>query len=137
VNGIVIDASVTLSWCFPDEQSPLSLDVLDRLKAGERAVVPSFWTVEVLNVLLVGERRGRIAPEQTKAFFDVLCVLNPVIDPASLKQVAGPVQIICRDHRLTPYDALYVELAVRTGCALATLDEPQREAAKALGIRCL
>ncbi len=137
MNGIVMDASITLSWCFPDEQSPLSLNVLDRLKAGEQAVVPSFWSVEVLNVLLVGERRGRIAPEQTKAFFDTLRLLNPVIDHASLEQVAGPVQIICRDYSLTPYDALYVELAGRTGCAMATLDEPQREAAKALGIRCL
>ena len=91
MNGIVIDASITLSWCFPDEQTPLSLAVLDRLKAGELAAVPSFWPVEVLNVLLVGERRGRITPEQTKAFFDALRVLNPVIDYASLEQVAGPV----------------------------------------------
>ena len=66
--GIVIDASVTLSWCFPDEQTPTSLNVLDRLKTGEQALVPAFWSVEILNTLLLGERKGRIAPEQTKAF---------------------------------------------------------------------
>jgi hypothetical protein len=55
--GIVVDAYITLSWCFPDEQAPLSLRVLDRLNAGEEALVPAFWSVEVLNSLLVGEKR--------------------------------------------------------------------------------
>ncbi len=137
MTGIVIDASVTLSWCFPDEQTTMSLDVLDRLKGGQEALVPSFWPVEVLNVLLLGERKGRIALEQTTAFFDLLRSLNPKIDHASLEQVAGPVQIICRDYRLTPYDALYVELAQRSGYPLATLDQAQRDAAAALGVRCL
>jgi predicted nucleic acid-binding protein len=123
--------------CFPDEQTPLSLSVLDRLQAGEQALVPSFWPVEVLNVLLVGERQGRITPQQTNAFFDALVALDPTVDHASLAQVAGPVQRICRDHRLTPYDALYVELAARAACPLATLDARQREAAQALGIHCL
>ena len=58
--AIVVDASVTLSWCFPDEQTPLSLQVLDRLNAGEEALVPAFWSVEVLNSLLVGEKRGPV-----------------------------------------------------------------------------
>ena len=44
MTGIVIDASVTLSWCFPDEQTPMSLNVLDRLKSGERALAPAFWS---------------------------------------------------------------------------------------------
>ena len=137
MNGIVVDASITLAWCFPDEQTLASLKVRDRLKAGEVAIVPAFWSAEVLNSLLVGERRGRITSEQTKAFFDGLCALNPVIDHVALERVAGGVQTICRNHRLTPYDALYVELALRTGYPLATLDEPQREAAQALGVPCL
>jgi predicted nucleic acid-binding protein len=113
------------------------VDVLDRLNTGEQALVPAFWSVEVLNTLLLGERKGRIAPEQTKAFFDTLRVLNPILDFASLEQVAGPVQLICRDHRLTPYDALYVELALRSGYPFATLDQPQKDAAMALGVHCL
>ena len=99
--------------------------------------MPAFWPLEVLNTLLVGERKGRITAEQTKAFFDELRVLKPALDYASLEHVAGPVQIICRDHRLTPYDAPYVELALRSGCPLATLDQPQRRAAKDLGVPCL
>ncbi len=105
--------------------------VLDRLQSGETALVPAFWTVEILNTLLVGERRGRITAEQT------LKILKPVLDYATLEQIAGPVRIICRDHRLTPYDALYIELAQRWGCLLATLDQPQRDAAVAVGVRCL
>ncbi len=49
---LVIDASVTLSWCFPDEQTPMSVNVLDRLKAGKQALMPAFWAIEVLNTLL-------------------------------------------------------------------------------------
>ncbi len=137
MSAIVIDASITLSWCFPDEQKPLSLAVLDRLKAGDTAHVPAFWSVEVLNSLLVGERRGRISPEQTRAFLGSLQALRPTLDQALLDQVIGPVQTLCRDHRLTPYDALYIDLAMRMQCPLATLDQPQYEAAKALGIECL
>ena len=137
MNGIVVDASVTLSWCFPDEQTDVSMGVLDRLQSGEKALVPAFWAVEVLNTLLVGERKGRITAEQTATFLDTLKILNPALDYAALEQIAGPVQIICRDHRLTPYDALYIELAQRSGCPLATLDQPQRDAAGALGVHCL
>jgi predicted nucleic acid-binding protein len=134
---IVVDASVTLSWCFPDEQTPLSLNVLERLKAGEQALVPSFWSLEVLNSLLVSERRGRISAKQTVAFLEDLSALNPSFDYASLGQVNGPVQKVCRDHGLTPYDALYVELAMRVKCPLATQDESQKNAASILKVECL
>ena len=137
MSGIVVDASIALSWCFPDEQTPLSIKILDMLKAGEPAVVPSFWCVEVLNTLLMGEKRGRIKPEQTEAFLGDLRTLAPLLDFASFEQVCGVVQKLSREHRLTPYDALYLELALRSGCRLATLDQAQREAAAALGIECL
>jgi hypothetical protein len=68
VNEIVVDASITLSWCFPDEQTPLSLAVLDRLKAGDSAIVPAFWSVEVLNSLL-GERGGDGFPRNRRSPF--------------------------------------------------------------------
>lgn len=137
MNEIVVDASITLSWCFPDEQTPLSLAVLDRLKAGDAAIVPAFWSVEILNSLLVGERRGRITAEQTQTFLRSLQALRPTLDNATLDRVTGPVQKLCRDHGLAPYDALYVDLAMRKKCPLATLDQPQRNAAMALGIQCL
>ena len=137
MSGIVVDASVTLSWCFPDEQTPLSINVLDRLKAGEQMVVPAFWALEVLNSLLLGERRARILPDQTRAFLQALRALRAIFDYASLEQVCGPIQAICRDRRVTPYDALYIELAERRGCPLATLDQSQKDAAASVGVECL
>jgi predicted nucleic acid-binding protein len=134
LSGIVLDASVTLAWCFVDEQSTYSLTVLERLQTGDHAVVPAFWSVEVLNTLLVGEKRRRITAEQTQMFLRDLRALAPVIDYASLDSVIGIVQTISRDHRLTPYDALYVELALRLGYPLATLDQAQRDAARSLGV---
>jgi predicted nucleic acid-binding protein len=137
VTEIVVDASVTLSWCFPDEQTPMALEVLDRLKAGDSVVVPEFWSLEILNSLLIGERRGRISADQTKEFIENLLQLQPHLDHTTLQQVTGPVQRLCRDHQLTPYDTLYLELAMRRQCPLASLDQAQLGAAKALGIECL
>jgi predicted nucleic acid-binding protein len=137
LNHIVIDASITLAWCFTDEQTPLSLQILGRLNGGDQAVVPLFWKLEVLNSFLVGERRGRISSQQTRAFLDALSGLRPVYDHASAEGVNGPVQKLCRDHGLTPYDALYIELAIRKGCPLATQDQNQKEAALTLGVDCL
>ena len=68
MSWIVLDASVTLSWCFPDEQTPASMRVLDMLKAGDQVLVPAFWCSEVLNSLLVGERKGRISASQEPSF---------------------------------------------------------------------
>jgi predicted nucleic acid-binding protein len=137
VSWIVLDASVTLSWCFPDEQTPASIGVLDLLKAGDQALVPAFWCSEVLNSLLVGERKGRISADQTRAFLNDLSALRPTLDDASMERVFQDIQTLCRRHDLTPYDALYVELAMRSGGSLATLDNNQRDAALAVGVTCL
>jgi len=137
VSWIVLDASITLSWCFPHEQTPASLAVLDLLKAGDQALVPAFWCSEVLNSLVVGERKGRISADQTRAFLNDLSALRPTLDDASLLRVFQDIQALCRQHGLAAYDALYVELAMRSGSPLATLDKTQRDAAAAVGVTCL
>jgi predicted nucleic acid-binding protein len=116
---------------------PLSLQMLDRLNGGGEALVPAFWSVEVLNSVLVGESRGRIAPEQTQGFLRALAALQPTVDQVSLEQVFSAVQSLSRDHGLTACDALYVELACRTQCPLATLDDFEKSAARTLKIECL
>jgi len=137
VSWIVVDASVTLSWCFPDEQTPAAMAVLDLLKAGDQALVPAFWCCEVLNSLLVGERKGRISADQTRAFLGDLRALRPALDDASLERVLKDIQTLCRQHGLAPFDALYGELAMRAASPLATLDKDQRDAALAVGVTCL
>jgi predicted nucleic acid-binding protein len=137
LSEIVLDASTTLSWCFPDEQAPSSIAVLDRLQRGDSALVPASWCLEVVNSLLAGERRGRITQKQTDAFLASIQALGPTLDHTSLEQVVGPVQQLSRRHGLSPYDALYIESALRTRSPLASLDQFQLEAAKVLGIECL
>ena len=111
--------------------------MLDRLNTGHFALVPAFFLVEVLNSLLVGERKGRISPEQTRNFLDDLRVMRPMIDHSNIDNVLDDIQPICRAYGLTPYDALYVELAMPSGHPLATLDRFPRDAALAAGIACL
>ncbi|MGA2983475.1 MAG: type II toxin-antitoxin system VapC family toxin [Terriglobia bacterium] len=137
MSWIVLDASVTLSWCFPDEQTPAAMGVLDLLKAGDQALVPAFWCSEVLNSLLAGERKGRISADQTQAFLEDLRALRPTLDDVSLERVIHDIQALCRQYALASCDALYVELAMRSGSPLATLDKNQRDAALAVGVTCL
>src|SRR6266853_294674 len=92
----------------------MSVNVLDRLKSGEQALVLTFLPLEVLNTLLVGERNGRITADRQKHFLTRFAYCTRLRVTGASRRTG---QIICRDHRLTPYDALYVE----SGCPLATL----------------
>jgi hypothetical protein len=76
VQEFVLDCSVALSWCFPDEHAPYPQSVLDSLTAA-RAVVPSLWPLEVGNTLLVGERRKRSTQADTSAWLTFLISAYP------------------------------------------------------------
>jgi predicted nucleic acid-binding protein len=136
LSAIVVDASILLSWCFPDERTEFARRIVARLMAGEVALVPAFWCSEILNSLLVGERRGRITSADTEAFLDEIRAMNPELDYISVDATFGVVQMVSRKYGITPYDALYVELAMRRRCPLATLDLRQRSAAIDLGVEC-
>jgi predicted nucleic acid-binding protein len=123
VSRFVLDASVVLSWCFPDENSALARHVADRFKQGDIAVAASFWPHEVLNALLAGEKRKRISGEMIQSFLDDLALLPVTLEPCPAGIVFARVQSLSRRHELTPYDAAYLDLAVENGLALATLDE--------------
>ena len=74
---------------------------------------------------------------ETGSFLRELSALRPTLDDTSTERVFHEVQALCRQHRLTSYDALYVELAMRTRSRLATLDSDQRNAALSVGVICL
>ena len=57
MSRFVVDASVVLTWCFPDENAVLAHRVAQMFNRGDSAIAPSFWPHEVLNALLVGEKR--------------------------------------------------------------------------------
>lgn len=129
---LVLDASVALAWIFPDEQDPMADSVLERI--GDGAAVPSVWILEVLNALLVGERRGRIT--QADVATSVALLGDLPIEPRTSSLIGEGVHTLelARAHNLSTYDAAYLELATRLGLPLATLDGRLRAAAEAIGI---
>ena len=119
--NFVLDASVALSWCFEDEGGDYALEVLDTLRT-EEAVVPALWTLEVSNGLLVAERKGRTDPAAVNKFTRLLMSLRLAVDPAERSRGFAETLRLARAHGLTPYDAAYLELGMRFGVPLATLD---------------
>ncbi len=113
----VLDASVAACWAFDDEDHPLAALALERIRIDE-ARVPSLWWFEVRNTLIVNERRNRIEERDTVAFLQRLARLRVTIDRSPQE---AAVLSLARQHRLTVYDASYLELAQREGLALATL----------------
>jgi predicted nucleic acid-binding protein len=138
VSRFVLDASIVLTWCFPDEEARKGQEISERIAIGERATVPAFWRHEVLNALLVGERRKRLTPELIQAFISDLDRLLVDIDHrATASIVFHTTQSLCRKHGLTAYDAAYLEIAMRERCALATVDEDLERAAITEGVEVL
>jgi predicted nucleic acid-binding protein len=131
--NFVLDASVTLAWAFDDERDREALAALERLRA-EEAVVASLWPLEVTNGLLAAERRGRITAADGTRFLHLVRSLPVVVDPVARVRVFEATLALARKYGLTTYDAAYLELAVRLGVPLATLDGDLRAAADAEGV---
>ena len=127
----VVDASVTLAWCFEDEATSQTEAILDRL-SDDTAIVPALWELEASNVLLLAERRSRLTESQSARFVALLGQLPIHVDSASVDM--GAVLATGRRHALTAYDAAYLVLAEREGVALATVDTKLRSAAQAVGV---
>ena len=130
MSRFVLDASVVLTWCFPDENAGMAQHIAGIFKQGGTAVAPSFWPHEVLNALLVGEKRKRISKELVRSFLDDLAMLPIVLEQVPAGVVFERIQRLSREHGLTAYDAAYLDLALDSGLPLATLDEDLVRAAK-------
>jgi predicted nucleic acid-binding protein len=135
VSRFVLDASVVLTWCFPDENAAMAQHVAGMFKQGRTAVAPSFWPHEVLNALLVGEKRKRISKELVRSFLDDLATLPVVLERFPVEVVFGRIQRLSREHGLTAYDAAYLDLALDSGLPLATLDEDLARASRKTRVR--
>ncbi len=134
--SMVIDCSVTMAWCFSDEQTPRTEILLDRMVA-ESVAVPSIWLLEVTNVLSMAEKRGRITMADSSEFLSLLGSLQMEIDAESLKRVFENVLPLARSQQLTTYDGAYLELAIRLQLPLATLDRSLKESARRIGVQLL
>jgi predicted nucleic acid-binding protein len=130
VSRFVLDASVILTWCFPDENAAMAQQVAGMFKRGDTAVAPASWPHEVLNALLVGVKRKRISEKLVRSFLDDLATLPIILEQFPAGVVFGRVQRLSREHGLTAYDAAYLDLALDRGLPLATLDEDLVRACK-------
>ena len=134
--SFVLDSSVTLTWCFEDEATAAADAVLTRL-IDQGAYAPSLWPLEVLNVLEMARRHGRITAQIQRERIAFLHALPVVLDTQTAAQAWTITHQLAEQHGLTLYDASYLELAQRLELPLATLDADLRTAAGALGVPLL
>ena len=135
--AFVLDSSVALTWCFRDEATKATTELLNRLET-DGALVPTWWFLEVANVLTISERRRRITQSETGAFINDLRKLDlQVDDRGSHSRAFHELVWLARDHALTIYDAVYLDLALRKSLPFATLDDDLRQAAAKLGVELL
>lgn len=131
--GFVLDASISACWAFKDEQHTIADAALDRSDVDE-IFVPSLWWFETRNVLIVAERRKRLTVATTNAFLRSMQRLKLSTDRAP-EEV--DVLRLARRHGLTVYDSGYLELAMRKGLPLATLDRRLAVAAEGEGVHLI
>ena len=134
--NLVLDASITLAWCYEDETTEAVQRSFDIVRTNG-AWVPVLWLWEVANVLQMNVRRGRHNTKfRDRALADL--ALFPIKEDAEAgRQAWSGSLILAERHSLTVYDAAYLELAVREGLALATLDGELQRAAQAVGVELL
>lgn len=133
MSALVLDASAALTWCFGDEHAAFGARLLDQVEQAG-AVVPALWHIEVANIWLASLRRGRLQSAEIahlRQVFDRLPVQTEAVDPAHTRQ---DVLSLAEQHRLTVYDACYLDLALRRALPLATLDTELQRAARASGV---
>jgi predicted nucleic acid-binding protein len=129
----MLDASIAACWAFDDEDHPTAAMAFERIRADE-ARAPSLWWFEVRNLLLASERRGHISEADTIGFLHDLSRLGVTLDRSPDE---AELLRLARRHRLTAYDASYLELARRDALPLATLDVDLTRAAHAEGLSLL
>lgn len=134
MSGFVLDCSVAVSWCFEDEADDATDALLERVR-DDGAVVPSLWHLELGNVLLQAERRGRVNSADVATRLELLGDLPVVADDETSLRALRETLTLARAETLTTYDAAYLELAMRRGLPLATKDQTLREAARRVGIK--
>jgi predicted nucleic acid-binding protein len=125
----VVDNSVVMSWCFHDEMSEYADSVLDRLTDAQ-ALVPGIWPLEVTNVLQMAQRKKRLGRAGSARFLVLLRSLPILVEQELPERVFAEIFSLADDTGLSTYDASYLDLAMREGLPLASLDKNLRKAAK-------
>ena len=129
----ILDCSVTMAWYFKDEANAYANAVRRSLiRAG--AVVPVLWPLEVANILVLGERRGRSTEAEASKWLHYLQILPIRVDQETQARAWSDILHVARSYHVSAYDAAYLELAIRLGLPLASLDGNLRATAASAGI---
>ncbi|MBK8274264.1 MAG: type II toxin-antitoxin system VapC family toxin [Nitrospira sp.] len=135
--SFVLDCSVTMTWLFEHEATQDTDELLGKLSGPGKAIVAQHWALEVSNVLLGAERSKKKTPADTTLFLNLLSKLAIESDIHTEHHATTTTLALGRRHQLSSYDAAYLELAMRLGLPLASLDRNLRKAAQAEGISVL
>lgn len=132
---LVMDASLALSWVLPDEGDDQSLGIRGAMLEAENVWVAVHWHLEVCNALWMAEKRKRLDDGGVAQAVALLMRLPVRIDPETNSQAASATLALARRHAISVYDAAYLELALRRGATLASLDTALRTVARKLKVR--
>ena len=139
MTGVVLDASVTISWLLGDAKPAdrvYAQGVLDGLALpNAQADVPATWSLEVANVLARAEANAILSEAQSEAFLEMLAGIPIHTDESTASRALADTLHLARRYRLSSYDASYLELALRLGLPLATLDADLAKAARKAGVK--
>ena len=136
MTAFVLDCSITAAWLFEDEASSAMDYLLEHLKDGG-AFVPNLWHLEVGNLLIQAEKRGRITASLIAVRLELLGNLPITTDTETAPRAFREILTLARSQTLTTYDAAYLELAIRHGVPLATRDKALIRAASAVQVETL
>lgn len=135
--NFVLDNSVTMRWFFGDgrpREIAYAQDVLEAMKKAT-ALVPVTWGLEVSNVIARAEAKELVTEARSEAFLEMLGGADIAVDAATFSHALSDTLHLARRYRLSAYDASYLELALREGLPLATLDDDLQKAAKRAGVK--
>jgi predicted nucleic acid-binding protein len=128
----VVDASITLAWCFDDESTDSTDLVLERL-VHEGGIAPAHWSMEVANGLRFAASSGRVDEAAIVRARDIVQQLPIEVRPVETSTALFLIEQ-ARQHDLTVYDAAYLGIAEALGLDLATLDQRLASACRAAGV---
>lgn len=129
----VLDCSVTMAWYFQDEANVYA-NTVRRALIRASAVVPALWPLEVANILVLGERRQRSTAAEASKWLRYLQVLPIHVDDETPARAWSDILHVARSYHLSAYDAAYLELAIRLGLPLASLDDGLKRIAASAGV---
>lgn len=135
--SFVLDNSVTMRWFFGDgkpQELAYAGRVLEAMQDA-KACVPITWGLEVANVIVKAEEKALVTEARSGAFLEMLEDVEIEVDTATFTHALSDTLQLARRYKLSAYDASYLELALRLGLPLATLDEDLQKAAKKAGVK--